>query len=396
MPKPEREKIEYEFEDLRRNTDPVPGIVLAQLGFDSDGEGERQEGEQRQERRKKRKDDDEDDGSRDDDHDDRDAADDDLDDDEEVTLSRKELSRQLTETRRRAERKAREELEDARGEVTEVVGKLEKRLDGIERRGESDTIEAEFAPKIADLEAKLEEAMEKGNTKEVMALNKQLAEAISDKKLKLHDAKKVAATTRDSDEDDLTQQRGKRKVPRRVQRWIDKQDWFDDPKEAHVKAYLHKVDADLIEDGLGPSDDEYWEKLERKIERKFPGVLTLTTRGGKTDDEDDEDDDDDPRARRRRSRDDDEDEEDGDRDRDSKRDRQRGAARRSPVSDGGRGGGGRGRDRDDDGGGRRRGEVRLTKAHISNMRAFGLDPENKKHVEEYTLEVQRQQRSERR
>jgi serine/threonine protein phosphatase PrpC len=39
--------------------------------------------------------------------------------------------------------------------------------------------------------------------------------------------------------------------------------------------------------------------------------------------------------------------------------------------------------------------VTLTRAQIANMRAFGLDPDNTKHVEEYTLEVKRSRRAER-
>jgi hypothetical protein len=389
VPKAERDKIEYEFDDLRRNTDPVSSVVLAHLGIDNEGDvDERQDGKKRREaaRRKERG---ENDGS-DDDHDDRDLLDDaGLDEDEEVTLSRKELARQLTQTRRQAERKARQEILEARGEAAEVIGKLSKRVDGIERKGNQTEIDAEFGPKIADLEQQIETAMEGGDTKKVVALNRQLGELTADRKIKIHQATQA----KDDGDDSESAQPVRPKVPQRAQKWINRQDWFDDPEYAHVKAYLHKVDRDLLADDFDPDDDAYWAKLERKLEAKFPGVITPTVkkRRAKDDDEDDEDDDDDRHSRRK----DDDDDDDDDRDDRSSRNRrrQRGAAERSPVSEGDRGGASRGSDGE---GRRRRGEVTLSRSQVANMRAFGLDPDNKAHVEEYTLEVQRQQRADRR
>lgn len=381
--KEQRDKIEYEFDDLRRNTDPVSSLVLAQLGIDNDGGDERQDGKKRRDAAQ-RKDDEDDDGSTDRDDDDRDDDRGDLDDDEKVTLSRKDLSRQLNDARRQAERKARREIQVAREEAGAEIGKLSKRLDGIERAGKAEEIDDEFAPKIADLQSQLETAMEAGESKTVIDLNQKIADLTADRKLKIHLAKQAEP------DDEDPQQRKKASTLPRAQEWLDEQDWFDDPEYQHVRAYLNSVDKKLQERGYRPTDDDYYIELERKLDKKFPRVITRTMDEG-DDDEDDEDD----RGRRRRSRDEDDDEDrDGEFDdipNKSRRNRrrQREAGRRSPVSEGDRGGVNRDRkerrDRDGD-------TVTLTKAQVSNMRAFGLDPDNKKHIEEYQLEVRRSRR----
>lgn len=384
MAQPKSDKIEYVFEDLRRNTDPVPNLVLAQLDVEEDEGTERQEGKPRKDVRKKK------DRKDDDDDLDLDDEDEDIDDDEEVTLTRKELARTVTEARRQAERNARRDIEAARAEAAQVIGKLEKRIDGIETSGKQESIAAEFDGKIADLEASLEKAMEAGETDQVRRLNREIAELVADKKIKLA-AEEARQKDQHSEIEDLHPEGQPRKatdIPR-AQEWLDEQDedWFNDPEQQHVRAYLVRVDKELRRRGFDPTTDEYYEKLERKIDKKFPGVVTLTM---------------DDRVRRRRGNEDDDDVDDEDddfadlgyadrrkrKDRGDNRRQQRRAAERSPVSDGNRGGADResGERRQ-----RRNGEVTLTRRHLANMRAFGLDPENPKHVEEYQAEVRRNQ-----
>jgi hypothetical protein len=382
----QRDKIEYEFDDLRRNSDPVSNTVLAQLGIGEDEDAERQDGKKRKESATRK-----DDEDLEDDRDERDD-DEDLDDDGNITLSRKELARQIQDARRTAERKARKEIQTARAEVATVVGKLEKRVDGIERTSKADEIDGEFAPKIADIQEQIEAAMEAGDSKKVIELNTQLGELTADRKLKKHQAKTAADTTDDLDDED-----GKKpKTIPRAQEWIDDQDWFDDPEYGYVRAYLNKLDKELQRKGYRPTDDDYYEKLEAKLDQKFPDIITRTVDG--VDDRDDEDDEDDDRGRRsRRDRDDDDDRRGGEFDDIAPksrrlRRRQRGAASRSPVSEGDRGGVNRERknrrEREGD-------TVTLNRSQIANMRAFGLDPDNTKHVEEYTLEVKRSRRADR-
>lgn len=378
MAKAARDKIEYEFDDLRRNTDPISNLTLAQLGIEPEADTERQEGKRRKD--SARKDDDEFD------RDDRDA----LDDDEEVTLTRKELARELTRARQEAERNARKDLQEARAEATTAITKLTKRLDGVEKKSQTTDIASEFDPKISDIEKEIEAAMEAGESVKVIQLNKQLAELIADKKMAIRDAAKVEQED-DEGEEGQAGKKGGSTIPR-AQEWLDEQPWWDDPKKQYIVAYVNSLDGALQRKGYRPTEDAYYEQLERQIEKKFPGVITLTM--GEPDE--DGEDDDDRRGRRRSNDDDDEfdDIESRDDRRRSARRRQREAGRRdSPVGDD-RGGDGRERrerrERDEDD------SITLTRAQIANMRAFQLDPDNPKHVEEYMLEAKRNRRESRR
>lgn len=368
MAEQRRDKIEYEFEDLRRNSDPVSNLVLAQLGIEASDEtdDERHEGRNRREARSGR--DDDDDGH-------------DVDDDEEVTLTRKELSRRLIRERQKAERNAARAIEAAKEEAAEVIGKLEKRLDGIERKGKAEEIDQEFATKRADLEAKIEEAMEKGESKQVAALTIELSELIADHRIKrAESSRRVTDDSPDDRGQDADRDKPRKGMIPRAREWVEQQDWFELAGYDEERRYLNRLDAELQRRGYRPTDDDYYELLEEKLDERFPGLITRTMRGDGEDDEDDEEDDEefygDRRSQRRRSEFDDIPDK-----RRSSRERQRRASRRAPVNSGGHDAS----RRDPDRGGRR--QKTLSRAQIANMRAFGMDPDNKEHVEAYLAGV---------
>jgi hypothetical protein len=335
----EREKIEYEFEDLRRNTDPVPSSVLAQFGgFE---EEEQEETDERQE------------GER---HEGKDEKDDDrAGNGEDQDADPKRLSRELTRTRQRAERTQRQ-LRQARSDAEQTITDLQGRIEKLEKRGSANGIDAEYTTKVSDLEAKIEAAMEAGNSKDVIRLNRELAELTAEHKIKRAQAE--AHETQDERQD----RRDRPTTIPRAQEWLDEQDWFDDPEQAHVRAYLNKLDRVLQQKGYRPSDDDYYEQLEAKLDETFPGVVTLTME--RRDDDDDEDEEDEfsdiPRRGKKRRRE-------------------------SPVNSGDQSGSLKGRRERES----QRSEKKLTRTRIANMRAFGLDPDNKDHVEEYLRGVDR-------
>jgi len=355
----QRDKIEYEFEDLRRNSDPIPGSVLEQLGLDEEDleESERHEGDDKDSKKEV-------DGDEKLELDDGDGDQDDPDDDGYDT---EEMSRSMRKSIMRVKREAQQRIDKAEAEAGETISKLEKRVDELERAGKTDKIDNEYTGKIEALEAKIETAMEKGDSKEVTRLTRELSELTVEKRFAERD---LAAE--DDDSGDGDSQEEVRLLPR-VQQWIDEQDWWDDPEHGHVRAYVRKVDIALQRKGYRPSDDDYYEQLEAKVDEKFPNVIELTMSDDfKDEDEEDEDDefsDIPPKGRAAKKT-------------AGKKRTRRG---RSPVSDGG--------DGSDAGGGSRkktskkRGKT-LSKARIANMVFFGMDPENPAHVEAYMESIE--------
>ncbi len=122
---------------------------------------------------------------------------------------------------------------------------------------------------------------------------------------------------------------------------------------------MKRVDLKLQEKGYSPDDDDYYEQLEEAVEKKYPGIIIHTM-----DDEDgiDLDDKDELDAIPTK--------------RSATKKKARRSARRQPV--GGKdasGGGNRSRNR-------QKGKT-LNRNQVANMRMFGMDPDNKEHVEAY-------------
>ncbi len=347
MAKAQREKIEYEFDDLRRNVDPIPENVLGQLGLDDEDLTETER------------------------HDDTKAKDDDkleleneddLDDEGEYSPAKmtKAMRKRLVKVKREASR----EIASAKKEAGETISKLEERIASLERSGKTDELDNEFAGKLDDIESQIEVAMEKGDSTKVAALTRQMSEITADKRDKKRELEAAAHTDEPDDLDAETP-----KVIPRAMEWIEEQVWWDDEDLGHVRAYVRKADLALQKKGYDPHDDDFYEQLEALVEEKYPGIVEHTI-----DLEFDE-----------------EEEEDGDLDLEDedefgsvpskkkagRRKKKRGRVR-SPVSEGDRGGVSRAKKKF-----RKKKGKTLSRARVANMRAFGLDPEDPAAVENY-------------
>ena len=346
MPKKQRDDIEYEFSDLRRNEDAIPGNVLEQLGLDDEDlvEDERHE------------DDTDTDANLElDDKDDLEVDDTDADLDEDGKYDPAKMSKAMRKRLVDVNRNANRRIAKAEARAGETISKLETRITELERSGKTDDLEEEYAGKIEGIEAAIEEAMEKGDSKEVTKLTRELSEVTTAKALKKHDLEQeIAADDADTDTDTHT-------IIPRAQEWLDQQDvWWDDEEYADVREFVRGVDLKLQKKGYRPDDDDYYEMLEQVVEKKHPGVLVLTP-----DDElgevDLDDDDFDIPAKKKASR-----------------RKKRGGRRRSPVAEGDNAGVARAKKKAR----RDRGKT-LTRARVANMKVFGMDPENPEHVEAY-------------
>jgi len=341
----QREKIEYEFDDLRRNTDPIPDNVLDQLGLDEEDltENERHEDEQTT------------DGEADTDDTDS-EADDELAEDGEYDPAKmtKAMRKRLAGVKRDANR----QLAAAKAEAGETISKLEKRIATLEKTGKTDELN-EFSGKLEDLESQIEAAMEKGDSKTVASLTRQMGELTAD----LRDRKRELEAEHD-EPDDLGEEDTPTIIPRAME-WIQEQDWWDDEDLGHVRAFVRKADLALQKKGYKPTDDDFYEHLEALVEKKYPGIVehTVDLGLGEEDEEEEFEEEDEfgevPSKSRRKAK--------------AKKQR-----RRSPVSEGDRGGVSRTKKKF-----RKKKGKTLSRARVANMKAFGLDPDDPKAVENY-------------
>lgn len=348
-------KIEYEFEDLRRNSDPVPDGILEQLGLDEEDleKPERHDDENTENEDEEKEDDTE-----------VEDADQTLDDDGDYQPAKmtKAMRQRLLKVKRDANRR----ISEAEQEAGKTISKLEKRVAELERQGKTDSIDSEYTERIESIEGEIEEAMEAGDSKKVVELTRKLSELTAERTLKRREVEEP------DNLDDDTEDVGDQKVIPRAQAWIDEQDdWWGDPDYAHIRGYVVKVDLALQRKGYNPKDEDYYEELERIVDKRYPNVIELTMfeEEDEIEEEDELDDLDDdgfditPKKKKKVAR---------------RTKRKRTGRRRSPVSEGDRGGTARSKKKVQ----RKKGKT-LTRARVANMRMFGMDPENPEHVEAY-------------
>ncbi len=327
--------IEYEFEDLRRNTDPLPSSVIAE--FDVDEET----------------------GATTDADDTGDRDDADAGDEEMVPLS--EVNKRIARVRKESDRK----IEAATGEAGEEIGKLQKRLGDIEQADAVGALEYDHRTKVEQINLEIEKAMEDGDAKGVTRLTGELAEATAAVTVEREKLKRGQADEEHDDPDDLHDPNKPPAVIPRAKDWLSEQDWWDDPENAHVKRFVNRLDKKLQEKGYSPHDDDFYEQLEEATENKYPGVITHTMEDLDLDDDDEDEDEEFDNIPNKRS---------------ASKKKARRAARRQPV--GGKDAGSRG------GKPRNRGRGKtLNRNQIANMKMFGMDPDKKEHVEAYLAEV---------
>ncbi len=350
MANTQREKIEYDFEDLRRNTDAIPQNVVDQLGLEDEDLTETE----RHDDTKAKDDEDEELENK------GDQDDDELDDDGEYSPAKmtKAMRKRLVGIKRDANRS----IAAAKKEAGEEISKLTKRIAELEKSGKTDDLEDEFSGKVETLEAQIEAAMEKGDSKEVASLTRQMGELTAD----VRDRKRELEAQHD-EPDDLDEEEAPKVIPRAME-WIGEQEWWDDEDLGHVRAFVRKADLALQKKGYAPTEDDFYEQLETLVEDKYPGIVVHTA-----DEEYEEDD---------LDLDLDEDEEEDEfasvPSKTRRKAKKKRARRKSPVSEGDRGGIAKTKKRRQ----KKQGKT-LSRARVANMRAFGLDPEDPKAVENY-------------
>ena len=333
MPEGTKE-IEYEFEDLRRNTDPLPSAVLAELEVDEDT------------------------GATTDADATGDTDDTDGEDEEMVPVS--EVNKRIARVRRESDRKIAAATEEAGTEI----GKLQKRLGDIEEADQVGALDYDHRTKVEQIHKEIEKAMEDGDSTGVTRLTTELAEATAAVTIEREKLKHKRAADEHEDPDDLHDPNKPPAVIPRAKDWLSEQDWWDDTELTHVKRFVNRLDTKLQEKGYSPHDDDFYEQLEEAVETKYPGIITHTMEDLGLDD-DDEGEDEFANIPDKRT---------------ASKKKARRAARRSPVG-GKDAAGSKGRPRN-----RRQGKT-LNRNQIANMKMFGMDPDNKEHVEAYLAEV---------
>jgi hypothetical protein len=273
---------------------------------------------------------------------------------EQRRLDKKAFSKRFS----RIERNFEQRLADQEARHQQELATIRQRGVGVQATRVAAADDAAHEREIEALQAQIELAVEKGESKEVARLTRVMAQ-----KEAQHWAKKEAAvrgepvqTAAPAQKQAAAPAEQSRGQTAAAKTWLrENQEWFKDEDHRIETQAALVIDEDLRDEGYDAESPEYFAELNTRLKKRFPELEVIgDTRKGKRAAREQEEVEDEPTTRRALARPPVQSFED------------RGAAPRRQA-------------------GRR---VTLTTEQISTMRAVGMDPDNDKHVAIYAREIQ--------
>jgi hypothetical protein len=121
----------------------------------------------------------------------------------------------------------------------------------------------------------LKEASEAFDTDGVVAAQ----DALMDAKMKVHAAKNFKPTPLQVDETDVQQQQNqapRQELDDKTVRWQAKNQWFGSPGYEEVTSFALGLHQKLVNSGVDPRSDDYFERIDARMKSTFPEVFGET------------------------------------------------------------------------------------------------------------------------
>lgn len=274
---------------------------LVELPEDGVGEDQADEGGEGEEKPKGGKkpdaeggagesDDDSDDGGESEDEDE-DVSDDDDDDSDMDARSKRKMylarkkAREAQQRADEAERLAQERIEAAERKAEEAERRASRNLEV----GVNATVETLEAQEKA-LRADLKKAKEEGDTEKEI----ELQDKWTDLKVDLISARRAADNLkskrkdddgeddydasrtrgrRDADDKGTRQKTGEKTIPKRFQKWMERNEWIQDPKRyaAEING-MSAIETELRKEGFDPNDEDFYRELDKRGAERFSRI----------------------------------------------------------------------------------------------------------------------------
>lgn len=191
------------------------------------------------------------------------------------------------------ERRAREAAERQNQEYTSVTQRMHQELQQLRKQLSSgETWALDQAKKRAELEVDrakrlYAEAYEEGDSKKIADAQEAMGKAISEFD-RVSQMRPIYNTLQDEPEPVYNQQQQRApqqnapKVDPRAQEWAQENEWFG--KDDEMTSFALGVHKKLVEGGVAPDTDEYYERLDARMRQVFPDQF----KSAKTDDDGEE------------------------------------------------------------------------------------------------------------
>ena len=192
----------------------------------------------------------------------------------------KELTHARHDERREKERLARErdELERAAQQLLEDNRRLKALADaGSKQIGEATKAAAEA--ELQQARQKFKEAQESFDTEAIIAAQEALVEA----KWKLEQSKNIRQSALQEQEFDVQPRQVEDRAPRpdeKSLRWQAQNQWFGADGFEEVTSFALGLHQKLVNSGVDPRSDDYYDQLNGRLKSKFPEVFGEEDRSG--------------------------------------------------------------------------------------------------------------------
>lgn len=184
---------------------------------------------------------------------------------EEVRAARREERRRARERRRKGKEMTLAELDVLRRRNEE----LERRLQSLEGRTVQQDLRAvDERLSTAQLRAQhaervLAEAVQAGD-------GTRTAQALRARDEALHEARELSAVKTRFQRADAPAERVDPRLKTHAQEWMEDNPWYDPDAKDEDSAIVNTIDNRLAAEGWDPTTAEYWDELQRRVEKRLP------------------------------------------------------------------------------------------------------------------------------
>ena len=209
--------------------------------------------------------------------------------DEEIDSYGKKVQDRLKELThaRHDERRAKEALSREKQELERITQHIldeNKRLKQHVSTGEqtySETIKAATHAELENAKRKYKEAYEAGDSDALL----EAQEAMTDAKMRVEAAKNFRPTPLQQDDNDVQIRSSpppRQEIDDKTLRWQAKNQWFGQPGYEELTSFSLGLHQKLVNSGVDPRSDEYFERIDSRIKSTFPEVFGRETKSSET------------------------------------------------------------------------------------------------------------------
>jgi hypothetical protein len=181
----------------------------------------------------------------------------------------KELTHARHDERRKADALAREKAELER--VARAMMEENQRLKSYVQSGTEEYSKAVTSVAEMELEAakrKYKEAYESGDADQLLAAQ----EALTDAKFKVQGAKAIRPPLQ-NEQEAVQIPTSQPRIDEKTLNWKAKNQWFGQDGYEEITSYALGLHQKLVNSGLDPRSDEYFEQIDARVHSKFPEIF---------------------------------------------------------------------------------------------------------------------------